>query len=303
VVATISEVEQVKALIEHLKREGELLAAQPDARYEVFVLIDNFDEFIEEISRDRSANTVGELAALARRYGRSGVHFIIGGTLDGNRTDFQRRIQASNLGLGLRTGQAISVLGVLQTPAAVRNGELPAGRGYIVRSGQPTMIQVALPAAEHNAAHTGAEDDEERLIHALDSWVQQLCARYPKQRATWIEPSPEQHAAGDTVTAQPDEKMLHMLALLQAGIRKELAHVQAHNGDEELLTSAMVQDTRFGHGYDEEALWEHLKRLWVREKVAQHSLPHEVAVVMLKDMDKKSLLLELDQLLLNGDNT
>jgi DNA segregation ATPase FtsK/SpoIIIE-like protein len=293
VVATISEAEQVQELIQHLKHEGDLLTAQSDTRYEVFVLIDNFDEFSDEISRDRSANMVGELAALARRYGRNGLHFVIAGTLDGNRTDFQRRIQASNLGIGLRTDQPMTALGVTRIPAAVRNGELPPGRGYIVRSGQPTMIQVALPSAEHGTAHTGAEDDEERLIHALDSWVQQICARYPKQRATWVA-EPEQPAADTSSSAPQSRQVLRMIAILQAGMRKELDYLQEHNGKEDLLTSTLMQQIDFSSWHDETALWQHIKRIWMAEYPVHENASREEAETTFTGWDSESKLLKLE---------
>jgi hypothetical protein len=293
VVTTVSEVEQVKTLIERLKREGELLATQLDTRHEVFVLIDNFDEFSDEISRDRSANTVGDLAGLARRYGRSGLHFIISGTFDSNRNDLQRRIQASNLGIGLRTEQAISALNVLRTPAAVRNSELPPGRGYIVRSGQPTMIQVALPVAEHSTAQAAAENEEERLLLALDNWVEQICARYPGQRATWCE-APEMSVAKSNGSTTQSPRVKRMVAVLQAVMRKELDQLQEHNGQEELLTSTLMQQMDFSNWHDEAVLWQHLKHIWVAEYMKQESSSVEEAETTFADWDPGSKLMNLE---------
>jgi DNA segregation ATPase FtsK/SpoIIIE, S-DNA-T family len=269
VLTTVSEVEQMHELVAHLQTEATVLANQTEATYKLFVIIDNYDEFNEEIDKDR--NLIRDLATLARRYGRDGLHFIISGMLDGSKSDFQRRIQAANSGIGLQTAQALDTFRVARMPAALRRGELPLGRGYMVRSGQPTLIQVAVPWASSGFAATNGdfENEAEQLIQALDSRVQHICACYPDQRANWAS-GPVQAETTQTTAPQPTAKTQRMLALIQAGMRKELTRLQDGNGNgaEGLLTTTLVQQMDVGNWHDEAVLMPILKDLWIKEQVA-----------------------------------
>lgn len=105
-----------------------------------------------------------DLAGLARRYGRDGLHFIAAGALDST-SELRRRIQQNNYGIGLRSVQAVDTLRVTRRPAGFRGKELPVGRGFIVKSGIPTMIQVATPYEGMGVTVTGTEleDEEEKM--------------------------------------------------------------------------------------------------------------------------------------------
>ncbi|HIP73560.1 MAG TPA: DUF87 domain-containing protein, partial [Anaerolineae bacterium] len=67
VVTAVTEIEQIEELVANLKRECAALAAGEDDR-ELFVFIDNFDDFVDELARMRDAER--DLSSLARRYGR-----------------------------------------------------------------------------------------------------------------------------------------------------------------------------------------------------------------------------------------
>ena len=189
VVAAITEIEQFDPVLASLQREGDLMLKRESSR-EIFVLIDNFEDFNEEIESARTL--VRDLGTLVRRYGRDGLHFIAAAGPDTSTGELRRRIQSANLGIGLRTAAAVEALRVLRTPAGFRGGNtLAPGRGYRVASGQTAMIQIATPYEGGSAARDGALDEEGRAARALDTWVELLAARYPNQHAAWMGPAPQ----------------------------------------------------------------------------------------------------------------
>jgi DNA segregation ATPase FtsK/SpoIIIE-like protein len=296
VLTSISEVEQVEGLLASLKSECEALANQASGG-ELFVIIDNFDDLSEELERLRDLPR--ELAGLARRYGRDGFHLIIGGALDSGISELRRRVQASNYGLGLRTAQAVETLRVSRTPAEVRGKELPIGRGFIVKSGQATMIQVATPYLGKGIPlpkETG-EDDEEPIAQALDHWVEKIKAKYPGQKAAWAAPV---DGAMPTQVGSPQEnkKLARLMSLLQAGLRKELEHLEEGNGAGELVTAKLFQ-MDMASWNNEQKLMDLLKAVWVNEKRAS-GLPEEVIQATFSVMDDESILLDIEAALSSG---
>ncbi len=273
VLETVSEPEQVRELVGHLKTEAEVLAQQqPRAAYELFVLIDNYDEFADEIEKDRDLGR--DLAALARRYGRDGLHFLISGTLDGGKNDFLRRVLAANFGIALQTTQAIETFRVARIPAALRRGELVPGRGYVIKSGQLALVQIALPYATNgllalNGASANGSSAADPLPSALDRRVAQICARYPDQRVSWAVATPDAATPTAATAAQPSARTQQMIKLLQAGMRKELAGLPAGagdgNGTEGLLVAALVQQLNSDGWHNEAVLMPMLRQLWVKE--------------------------------------
>jgi hypothetical protein len=291
VLATISEVEQMEGLLANLKREGEVLANQAPG-YELFVIIDNYDDLSEEIERIRDLPK--ELAGLARRFGRDGLHFIIGGTLDSGISELRRRVQASNYGVGLRTAQAVETLRVARTPPEIRGKELSIGRGFIVRAGQPTMIQVATPYLGKGipASVSDGEEDGQPVGQALDWWVEKIKAKYPKQRAAWSTPVETNGTQSPAASPQDNKKLLRMTSLLQRGLRKELTHLKEGNGAGELVTAKLIQ--LGGAGWNnEQKLMDLLKEVWVNEKRAS-GLPEEIIQATFSVMDDESILLDIE---------
>ena len=290
VLASISEVEQLEGLLAQLKQECEVLANQAPG-HELFIIIDNYDDLSEEIERIRDLPK--ELAALARRYGRDGLHFIIGGTLDSGISELRRRVQASNYGLGLRTAQAVETLRVSRTPPEVRGKELPIGRGFIVKSGQPTMIQVATPYIGKGIPTTTSEfeDDQAQVAQALDWWVEKIKAKYPDQQATWSAAA-DGAAPVQTGTPQQNGKVLRLMSLLQRGLRKELENLEEGNGAGKAMVAKFLQ-LGPGSWNNEQTLMDLLKEVWVKEKKAS-GLPEEVIQVTFSVMDDELILLDLE---------
>jgi DNA segregation ATPase FtsK/SpoIIIE-like protein len=290
VLAAVSEEDQIKALAEHLKQECELLSERQTPG-EIFVMIDNYDDFAAEIEKNHQLSN--DFVGLARRYGRDGLHFILAGTPN-NTHNLRRIAQSANYGIGLRSESALSALSAMRIPAVVRERELPVGRGYIVKSGQTTMIQIASPCETPSASllNSDALDDEERMADALDGWVEQICAQYPDQQAAWSVPmeQPEDAVAQNGAPAQ-NAKIVRMQKLLLAGAHREFARAHANNGANDMLLGKMLPqiDQVNLRDHDEESLMVLLREMYLKETVAS-GLPHEQAVSLLEDMDTESLL-------------
>src|SRR5262249_32791681 len=159
-----------------LQTECQALAAAGGSRA-VYVLIDNLDELSEELESQRAlAQTLG---GLIRRHGRDGLHVVATAGTDTTGNELKRRVMAGGLGLARRKAGAMEARGRRGTPAAVRGRELPPGRGYLVRGGQLTSIQIATP---YDIA------DEDGRADALDAWVCAARDRAGELRAVWSAP-------------------------------------------------------------------------------------------------------------------
>ena len=204
VVTAVTEAEQIETVVNNLKAECRVLAAE-DSNRELFVIIDNFDDFAEEIERLRDA--ARDLSGLARRYGRDGLHIIVAGNLDTS-SELRRRVQQSNYGIGLRSAQSVDTLRATRRPAGLRGKELPPGRGFTVKSGIPTMIQVATPYEGMGIKFSGSdmEDEEEKIAQALDKWVEKIREKYPDEKAVWAEPLPDAEIGDDGTAVESETK-------------------------------------------------------------------------------------------------
>jgi hypothetical protein len=85
-----------------------------------------------------------------------------------------------------------------------------------------------------------------------------------------------------------------MIAILQAGMRKELDYLQEHNGKEDLLTSTLMQQIDFSSWHDETALWQHIKRIWMAEYPVHENASREEAETTFTGWDSESKLLKLE---------
>ena len=95
---------------------------------------------------------------------------------------------------------------MMRTPPGIREKDLIVGRGYLVKSGQATMIQVASPYEGMGIPPAGgdAEDEAARTAKALDVWVQRIKDKYPGQQAVW---STGASSAQQAKTPQQSEKL------------------------------------------------------------------------------------------------
>ena len=284
VLATASEVEEIGDVLTKLATECRLVA--DDDERAIFVIIDNFDDFHDEIESQRTY--IKDWATLARRYGRSGLHFVISGTLDGPTNDLRKRIQAASYGIGLRTAQAIETLKVTRTPAAARGRPLGPGRGFVVKAGQATMIQVGTPyQVNGNANGNGAALEEEELVaRALDHWVQALTTKYPGRKATWTVPPELAVSEADFLKEHP--KLARLVAVLRHAI-----DAQPTDGDTPpLVTEPFVQSV-IQAWVDEPATLALLRPIWIETKVAT-GIPRDMGAFMADTMDIMGLTNEFE---------
>ncbi len=187
VLATVSEAGQLTQVVENLKFEYNEPRQNGYKRPEIFLISDNYDDWAQVVGAPSRAKEYGELAELARKFGPEGFHIVLCGSMGVMRSmdDLMKQAVSPRYGLGLDASDAPQALG-----GRVRAGgtaEYPPGRGYVVKSGRSSLIQVAIP------------HDESNLEASLDSWIEEIAARYP-DRARWykdqVQPAPES-LAGD----------------------------------------------------------------------------------------------------------
>ncbi len=303
VVAAVSEIEEVEGLIANLMAEGAAMADSQTGR-ELFVFIDNFDDFSEEIESQRGL--LESMSRLVRRYQRAGLHFVVAFGPEASTSDLRRRVLAANYGLGLQTAQAVDVLKVSRTPAGVRDKSLPAGRGYLVKSGQPVLIQVASPyenmvdSAELSPWSRGDElaREAERVVKALDAWVERIVARYGGVRATWTSADA---FAESPHAGQPSAKAQQMLGLMQQALRVEAQQMRlglAVNGGGALMDSMLAIDV--ARWQDEETLIGLMKSIW-RTYLLASGLDEMGADLFIGTSDLPSVLSEVTRELANAE--
>ncbi len=287
VLASITELEQMESLVACLKRECVVIAEEDSGR-ELFIFIDNFDDFVEELNRERELNE--DLSTLARRYGRDGVHFVIAGALDSSMNELRRRVQSSNYGVGLRVAESLNTLRVQKHPAGIRGRELTNGRGYIVRSGQTTLIQVATPYDGMGVLVDDVEDPDEqeelRNARALDKWIAQIRAQYPNEQAEWVSGADgvSGGTGGSLSELSPEQK--RMADTLQRYLQHEMATFDPEKqAQSALLTNQWVQlaPTQW---YDSEAIMPLLREAYVR----QLGLSAEMAPIFTSSMSDRDFV-------------
>ena len=285
--ACVTEVEQLEALLPQLEAECIAMAASDDARA-IFLVIDNFDDFSEEVTNKRDIEE--RLATLVRRYGREGLHVVASAAPEGNSSELRRRIQSANLGVGLRSAAALDALRVMRTPDALRRRELQVGRGFVVRSGQTTMIQIASPYDD-----APGMDEDERRASSLDAHVERLQARYSSTRAEWLAHVEEQAPEAMTITplgGSASPQAARVQALVWAQARSEVEHLKQGNGHGALIVERLTQLE--GDGLNrEEVRIELLRELYVRQQ-EQLGLDMESVRAMMEWLDEESLLISLE---------
>lgn len=231
VLATIDEIDELAESLPRLEAACAALA-EADPPRELFIFIDNFDDFGDELVNKRQLDQ--ELAQLARRAGRDGLHFIIAGSteLTSVTAELRRRVQASNYGLGLRIGQALDTLRINKRPAGMQDKELNIGRGYLVKAGAATLLQVATPYTDQEADAPQPTGLAGTPAQALDGWVERILTQHPEERAQWGKP-----AAGSTDEAAPDRQFdLRTLQLIE--LLRRIAHKRKLAAPATLLASS-----------------------------------------------------------------
>lgn len=141
--AIITRYAQLAAVLEPLAAiyAGDVPA---EGRPALFVLIDNYDGFVEEVEAEekRQDKSFTVLARLARENGADGLHFVLAGGLPIVRSAdrLRKQVMQARFGLCLQAPEAVADFNG-KPPRSV--GELPPGRGYAVRAGRVSLVQVA----------------------------------------------------------------------------------------------------------------------------------------------------------------
>jgi DNA segregation ATPase FtsK/SpoIIIE-like protein len=168
----VTERADLERVVQHLQYEYTLLPHDQMNSHEIFVFIDNYDDF-----KDLRPN-LEALAALTRSNpGRPLLHFIACGTPLGMRTpdDLLKRVTMTRNALGLDSASAQQPPLNGSIPRSLREGELPLGRGFIVRSGKAQMVQLATPY-----------NQDEPVEVSMDRWVERIRQRFGGQQAQWV---------------------------------------------------------------------------------------------------------------------
>lgn len=194
VLDTVTEKEELTAVIEKLTYE---FTERPDdgTRPVIFVIADNYDDFANVVGAPTRATEYKDLADLARKYGPSGLYYVMCGSTSVMRSmdDLMKQVVAPRYGLGLDASDSVNALGGRVRGSGTQE-EFPPGRGYIVKAGRMSLIQTAIP------------HDETKLEASLDAWVSEISAHYTSRAQWWIalhpppEPDPEPEAESETST-------------------------------------------------------------------------------------------------------
>jgi DNA segregation ATPase FtsK/SpoIIIE-like protein len=183
VLAVVSEVvdeENPKSMtlaetIRHLRYEYEVLPARQAPKREVFIFIDNYDDF-----QDLKPGNISELTNLTRsRQGRPAVHFIVCGTpLSMPRSnELVKRVAATRFGMAMDLHTVTQSIFNGRVPRKLGEREFPVGRAFVMQSGKMTMIQLATPFD----ARAGEMPED-----GLDRWVGAVAEAHGKKRAEWL---------------------------------------------------------------------------------------------------------------------
>lgn len=172
VVETITNSDYIETLSDKLRIEMQTPANDPRPRRSIWVIIDNYESFSEDV-RDKKG-VMPSLSVLAREYGTSGLHFVIAGSAEVTRAsdELRKQVQIPRFGIALDVEDVSRLNG--SVPRALLRDELPVGRGFVIKSGRTFMVQFAAPGQELDS-----------LERAMDEQVEQIIAHYPSQAAVW----------------------------------------------------------------------------------------------------------------------
>jgi hypothetical protein len=120
--------------------------------------------------------------------------------------DLRRVFAAPSFGIALKSADAVNRLNG-KFPRSLAEVELPMGRGFIVRTGITSMLQIATPYPN--------DDDAEG---AMDAWVRKIQKQYPGKKVTWKSgpataassesaSAPEPAASGESSLSKPPPKV------------------------------------------------------------------------------------------------
>ena len=145
IIDSIDDVEVIGEFVDNMVNEA-VIQAEKKTNRSIFVIIDNFSDFSEEveaIQRTHRKNYLEELSKVARKSGTDGIHFIIGGGVDLTRinNNFRKRVASSRFGIGLQVADSVAALNG-KPPRGLADTEPPPGRGFAVKAGRVSMLSL-----------------------------------------------------------------------------------------------------------------------------------------------------------------
>ncbi len=204
VIDSVDDAELISDFVDNLVNEGVVMGEKKDDRA-LFVIIDNFSDFSEEveaIQRTHRATYLEELSKVARKSGTDGIHFIICGGVDLTRinNNFRKRIASSRFGIGLQVADSVAALNG-KPPRGLAETEPPPGRGFAVKAGRVAMLQIATPY-----------QNLEEMPHVLDAEVERISQLHAGSAEVSWSPRIEKEKADDedseeeAVASKPKKK-------------------------------------------------------------------------------------------------
>jgi type VII secretion protein EccCb len=189
--------EMVEPVIESLKQT--FINKNGTALPEIFVFIDNYDDFSDLF--DRKSKPLTDLANVARRYGSEGLHVVIATGASASE-DLFKVLTRSKTGLALDAEAAGKPPFNLTSASKLAKLTLPVGRGFLISSAKASMLQVSTPYVIENADEIQDILELQTAVNEqLDVWVDRImkkwegAPRWTFQFAT-PDPSADKNAGG-----------------------------------------------------------------------------------------------------------
>jgi DNA segregation ATPase FtsK/SpoIIIE-like protein len=201
VLATVTNADELDAVVRRLSAEYDeevikSLRGKPgfkpvdNAKRSIFVIIDHYDD---ASVLNRSGVGLTGLSVIGK--GKN-LHFVVAGSteiLRGSGDDFRRRVESSRYTLVLQDVEQVRYMGIRGDFSGYK--DLPPGRGFLVKSVQAPLVQIAMPFVEGKGGLSG-EEQVAQLIGSIRS-------KY-KGRAVWSYTAGDLTALGGAVASVPE---------------------------------------------------------------------------------------------------
>lgn len=170
---------------------------------EIFVFIDNYDDFSDLF--DRKSKPLTDLANTARRYGSEGLHVVIA-TGAPSSEDLFKVLTRSKTGLALDADAAGKAPFNLSAAGKLAKLTLPVGRGFLISSAKASMLQISTPYVLTNADEVEDVSELTAEINAqLDVWVDRIVERWgnaPRWTFELSAPAEGEERGGNTASGR-----------------------------------------------------------------------------------------------------
>jgi DNA segregation ATPase FtsK/SpoIIIE-like protein len=147
-------------VIARLRGKGDVYREQDNTKRTIVVIIDHYDD-VQGLDKGKSFSLLAEIGK-----GKN-MHLVIAGSLNINRggmDEVKRRVDGSRYNLVLQDFETIRYMGVRINFQAGK--ELPAGRGFLVKSVSANLVQTAVPVIDGKNGFT-AEEQLQGLFNAI----------------------------------------------------------------------------------------------------------------------------------------